>query len=211
MGLFYNKYVRLTLFLLIGILFVSVKGCDYIDESYGFPTVHLVYGNYWIYYGEKMLERGSSHLLKNSSTNLMINIVSIMFVWLIIEKLRNLISSKYLKIFDKSYGLVLWYFAFMCLLMSNTGISNVFEGVYIQFLLLPSLYLGFLIAGGLSYFGLLRLVDGEFMLPSSLNLYYSDGVDLIIRVGLFVFIILFFLLLFVILSIAQERKFKKRK
>ncbi len=210
MGLFYNKYVRLTLFLLIGVLFVSIKGCDYIDISYGFPTVHLVKANYRLYNGEKILERGSSYLLKSSSANLTINILSIVVFWFIIERLRNFISSDYLKIFDKSYGLVLWYVALICILMSNNDVSEVFEGIYWQFLLFPSAYLGILLFGIFDYFGSFKLVDGEFTLPSSLNTYYPDSFDLVVRVGLFLFMILLFLLLYVILYVVMVGH-KRRK
>ena len=212
MGLFYNKYTRLTLFLLIGVLFVSVKGCasDYMETSYGFPTVHLVYANYRMYYDQKILERGSFSLLKDLPMNLMINFLFIIVIWASIEKLRSFINPKRLKIFDKSYGLVLWYVALMSILMSNNTISEIFEALYGQFLMFPSTYLGVLVFGVSSYFGLWKFVDGEFILPSSLNKYYSDSSDLIVRVGLFLFMMLLFLLLFIILSIAQERKLKKR-
>jgi len=192
-------------------LFVSIKGCDYEDFSYGFPTVHLVYGNYWMYDDQKMLERESSYLLKDSSKNLMINILFIFAVWFSIEKFRKFINPKHLIVFDKSYSLVLWYVALVCILMSNDSVSEIFEVIYGQFLMFPSLYLGFLIFGVLNYFLLLRLVDGEFLLPSSLNPYYSDSFDLIVRFGLFIFMILLFLLLFIIFLITQERKLKRRK
>ena len=211
MGLFYNKYVRLTLFLLIGILFVLVKGCDYVDTSYGFPTVHLVYGNYWMYGDQKMLERGSSHLLKDSPTNLIINVLFIVAIWFSIEKFKKFLSPRRLIIFDKSYSLVLGYVVLMCMLMFNRDFSEVFAAIGLQLLIIPSVYLGFLIFIIFNYFGLWRMIDGEFVLPPSLNPYYSDSGDLIVRVGLFLFMILLFLLLFIILSIAQERKLKKRK
>ena len=123
-----GKISRLILFLLIGLIIVTGRGCDARSKAVGFPTISSV-----LYYN--INSDKPSYPIEFSDSkfypiNFFVNLISMLIIFLFVEFLRNrYIAKELLRIFDRTLFISLIYLVLAISILHGQILPKNFESI----------------------------------------------------------------------------------
>ncbi len=201
-----KRYFRFILFISLVFIITTFRSCD-TTIVHGFPIVHLE-------------TEDNMHVKTFNEVNLGINLLITAILFLIIEKVRGLISERNLKFFDISLFSVLSYLIIVFSLKLLLSFVNIEESrgfavwMPIFIAILPFIYSGGIFEGFYENY-LIKTKGFDWYFENRnvpfLKEFYPNNEDFFFRLGILVFSILFFFLIYFSLKLYRYYKIKKRK